>query len=62
MIAILSESEFRELSRADKELQQLKKQIEGCVTYPADVIYHDAPVDFNIQKVTSLLHDVITDC
>ncbi len=62
MIAILSESEFRELSRADKELQQLKKQIEGCVTNPADVIYHDAPVDFNIQKVTSLLHDVITDC
>ena len=50
MIAILSESEYRELSRADKELQQLKKQIEGCVTNPVDVIYHDAPVDFNIQK------------
>ena len=62
MIAILSESEFRELSRADKELQQLKKQIEGCVTNPADVIYNDAPVDFSIEKVTSLLHDVITDC
>ncbi|MCM1187619.1 MAG: hypothetical protein NC345_13975 [Lachnospira sp.] len=62
MIAILSESEYRELRRADKELQQLKKQIEGCIINPADVIYNDAPVDFSIQKVTSLLHDVITDC
>lgn len=62
MIAILSESEYRELHRADKELQQLKKQIEGCIINPADVIYHDAPVDFNIQKVTNLLHDIITDC
>ena len=62
MIAILSKTEYQELSRADKELQQLKKQIEGCVINPADVIYHDAPVDFNIQKVTRLLYDVITDC
>lgn len=62
MIAILSESEYRELHRADKELQQLKKRIEGCIINPADVIYNDAPVDFSIQKVTSLLHDVITDC
>ena len=61
MLAILSRAEYEELSRADKELQQLRKQIEGCVTNPADVIYNDAPVDFSIEKVASLLHDVITD-
>ncbi len=41
MLAILSRAEYEELSRADKELQRLKKQLEECVVNPADVIYKD---------------------
>ena len=62
MLAILSRAKYEELSRADKELRQLKKQLEECVINPADVIYKDSPVDFSIEKVASLLYDVITDC
>lgn len=62
MIAIMGKAEYEEMSRAKDELQTLIKRIESCVTNPADVIYHDAPVDFSIQRVSELLRDVITDC
>ena len=62
MIAIMGKAEYEEMSRAKDELQTLIKRIESCVMNPADVIYHDAPVDFSIQRVSELLRDVITDC
>lgn len=62
MIAIVTKAEYEELSRADRELRRLVKRIEGCVVNPGDVIYNDAPLDFSIEKVKSLLYDVITDC